>query len=181
MIRVSPPTQTCAPLQSDCAWNADTVKCPAFAVFAVINMLELNVPAVVNDGDAGTMTAVLKSMLKSYEITWQFVRSPTVTGIAKGPPGVATTTGKFTFRTSVPPPGFAHPTIIVPPGIVTISVFETFPCSPSRNAKRDEFAPKAALLTNKATAIAANERTKRIRKRDDGRVLGMIGILLRFY
>jgi len=59
MNSVSPPTQTCAPEHNDCAWNADTVKCPAFAVFAVINIPELNVPACVNDGDAGTRTAVL--------------------------------------------------------------------------------------------------------------------------
>lgn len=30
-----------------CAWNAEIMKCPAFDVFGVIAMVELNVPAIV--------------------------------------------------------------------------------------------------------------------------------------
>ena len=36
--------------------------------FGVMDMELLNVPVIVNEGDAGTMTAGLKSTFKSYEM-----------------------------------------------------------------------------------------------------------------
>jgi len=125
----------------------------------VISIPELNVPVVVKEVAAGTMTDVLKSTFMSYEITWQFVRSLTVTGIARGPPGVAITVGIITFRTSVPPPGFAHPTIKFPPGTATISALPTSLCARSRNAKREE-PPMANAETVNTTPIKTAAVTK---------------------
>ena len=49
----------------------------------------------MNAGDAGTTTAELKSMFKSYEITFRFVISATVMG-TEIRPGVAFTIGNDT-------------------------------------------------------------------------------------
>ncbi len=85
-----------------CAWNAEITKCPVFAVFGVIDIVLLIVPATVIQAlpvhaapPAGVITAGLKSTFRSYEITPNPVTSPTVIGMAIVP-GVEFSTGSDT-------------------------------------------------------------------------------------
>jgi hypothetical protein len=49
-------------------WNAEMIRCPGLAALGVIDMVLLNVPACIKAGEAGTITAALKSTFRSYEM-----------------------------------------------------------------------------------------------------------------
>ena len=88
------------------AWNPETIRCPGFDAFGVIDIEELNVPAEVTAVAAGTITAGLKSTLRSKAITPNPVRSPTVIG-SETAPGVAVTAGSDTGTPDGVPAGVA--------------------------------------------------------------------------
>jgi hypothetical protein len=44
------------------------IRCPGLAALGVIDMVLLNVPACIKAGEAGTITAALKSTFRSYEM-----------------------------------------------------------------------------------------------------------------
>jgi len=49
----------------DPPWNAEMIRCPAFAPFGVIDIPLLSVPVCVKAGEAGWITAGLKSTFRS--------------------------------------------------------------------------------------------------------------------
>lgn len=143
------------------------IMCPAFAVFGVIDIEVLSVPACVTGGEAGVKTAGLKSIWRSYEITPRPVTSPTVIGIAIGP-GVALITGSDTVTLLPTTVGPAERVVIV---IVFAGIAEsaaantgaTLVCSPkncaveSKNPRREP-APYAETLSSIAKIIARSPK-----------------------
>ena len=46
-------------------WNAEIIRCPVLAEFGVTDIPLLSVPVCMNAGEAGTITAALKSTFRS--------------------------------------------------------------------------------------------------------------------
>ena len=112
----------------------------------------------MNDGDAGTMNDGSKVTWKSYEMTAQFDRSPTVIGSEIVLPDVVTNAaGNDTERLS---PGPAHGIVIVAADCELETTEALLLCNPkvsvaeSIKAKREFPDANAVTLINRANAVA---------------------------
>ena len=117
----------------------------------------LNVPVWVKAGDAGVTMAELKSIFRSYEITFRFVRSPTVIGTEISP-GVAITAGNVTVTPANDCGGELMSVLCISPdGCEKIGAILLFKPKNSAvesiKAVREPAAPNDVMLISRAMAI----------------------------